>query len=225
MATSIQGRKIAFLVSDGVEELELVVPWEALRDAGAQPVLVSPVTGGSIEAVHNEERASSVPVDLTLAQARAGEFDALVLPGGAGSAERLRSDGNALAFSRAFMEADKPVAAIGNGSSLLVEADVVRGRSLTSSPDLKDAVENAGGEWVDRPVHTDQKLVTCRTQEHLAPFCAKLLALFESAIEERRLDRMVEQTFPASDPLPGPSTIGGRKAPDDDEGESLVEGR
>ena len=114
-----------------------------------------------------------------------------------------------MSFVRDFMERDKPVAAICHGPWLLVEADLVRGRMLTSWPSLQTDMRNAGGEWVDRAVVTDQKLVTSRKPDDLPAFCDAIVSMFATAIDEKSLDRMVEQTFPASDPLPPPSSIGG----------------
>jgi protease I len=106
------------------------------------------------------------------------------------------------------MEADKPVAAICHGPSLLVEADAVRGRTITSWPSLENEIKSAGGAWVDKQVQLDQKLLTSRKPEDLPAFCAQLVELLATAIDERRLDKMVEQSFPASDPLPGPIALG-----------------
>jgi protease I len=203
MPSGISGRKIAVLAADGVEQGELSEPWRALADAGAEPHLVS-VHPGEIVATRGGERGDRFPVDRLVSEVRAGEFDGLIVPGGGASIDALRARADVLSFTRAFLDADKPVAAISDAPRLLVEADLVRGRTLTSSPSLSGAIRDAGGEWVDEPVVTDQKLVTGRTSAALPPFVAKLLALFERAIDERRLDFMVEQTFPASDPLPGP---------------------
>lgn len=206
MTSGITGLKIAFLATHGVDRRELAEPWEALARNGAVLHLVSP-HGGSIEAAHGgaaDVAPARFRVDRTLTDVRAGEYDGLVLPGGVSNPDRLRTDANAVSFVKAFMEADKPVAAICHAPWLLVEADVVRGRTLTSWPSLKTDIRNAGGEWVDRPVVVDQKLVTSRRPEDLPAFCAKLLSLLGTAIDERRLDFVVEQSFPASDPPPGP---------------------
>jgi protease I len=137
-------------------------------------------------------------------EVRAGEYDGLVLPGGVANPDRLRLDANAVAFVRAFIDADKPVAAICHAPWLLIEADSVRGRSLTSWPSLRTDIQNAGGLWVDRAVETDQRLVTSRRPDDLPAFSRKLLEVFGGAIDERRQDAVVEQSFPASDPPPGP---------------------
>jgi protease I len=199
----LQGRKIAFLATDGVEERELVEPWDALSKAGAEVHLIS-LRPGEIQAVQHDKPTRRIGVDRVIDQVRAGDYDGLVLPGGVANPDRLRVNDNAVAFVRAFVDADKPVAAICHGPWLLVEADVVRGRTLTSWPSLETDIRNAGGEWVDREVETDQRLVTSRKPADLPAFCAKVVRLFASAIDERRLDRVVEQSFPASDPPPLP---------------------
>jgi protease I len=201
--SGVSGRKIAFLATDGVEARELTEPWDALRNAGAEVHLIS-LRAGEIQGVEKDLPTKRFTVDRTIDQARAGDYDGLVLPGGVANPDRLRVNEQAVAFTRAFIDADKPVAAICHGPWLLVEADAVRGRTLTSWPSLKTDIRNAGGEWVDREVETDQRLVTSRKPDDLPAFCAKVLRLFSASIDERRLDRVVEQSFPASDPPPPP---------------------
>jgi protease I len=214
MAAGLAGKRIAFLATNGVEQVELTEPWRALQDAGAEVHLIS-LEPGEIQMVRHDERGDRFPVDHVLAEVKVGDYDGLVLPGGVANPDRLRTSEAAVSFVRGFMDADKPVASICHGPWLLVEADEVRGRTLTSWPSLRTDIANAGGEWVDKPVVTDQKLVTSRKPDDLPQFCDKIVGLFAQAIEERKLDRMVEQTFPASDPLPGPGAIG--KGPDDEE--------
>ncbi|HUR91862.1 MAG TPA: type 1 glutamine amidotransferase domain-containing protein [Gemmatimonadaceae bacterium] len=206
MADSLKGRKVAFLATDGVEQVELTEPWKALTDAGATLTLVSD-KDGEIQGVNHGEKADKFKVDKLVDQATARDFDALVLPGGEQSPGKLRANAKAVEFVREFMEADKPVAAICHGPWLLVEAGAVKGRTLTSSPSLRSDIVNAGGEWVDKQVEVDQKLVTSRKPEDLPAFCQKVVSMLATAIDERRLDRMGEQSFPASDPLPGPISI------------------
>jgi protease I len=203
MPSGVTGRKIAFLATDGVEHRELAEPWDALSNAGAELHLVS-IRSGEIQAMSGDSAAGRFAVDRVLCEVRAGEYDGLVLPGGVANPDRLRTHEGAVSFVRAFVDADKPVAAICHAPWLLVEADVVRGRSLTSWPSLKTDIRNAGGLWVDRPVEVDQRLITSRKPDDLPAFCAKVLKLFTAAIDERRLDFVVEQSFPASDPPPGP---------------------
>src|SRR3954469_14179040 len=207
MANQLKGRKVAFLATDGVEELELTAPWNALKQAGADLSLVSDKTG-EIQAMNPGAKGSTFPVDVEVSAVTARDFDALVLPGGVANPDKLRTNEDAVKLVRDFMELDKPVAAICHGPWLLVEADAVRGRTITSWPSLETDIRNAGGAWVDKQVELDQKLLKSRKPDDLPAFCAKLVELLSSAIDERRLDKMVEQTFPASDPLPGPIALG-----------------
>jgi protease I len=207
MAAQLRGRKVVFLATDGVEQVEFTAPWNALKQAGADVTLLSDKTG-EIQAMNHDEKGDRLPVDGLVSGASARDFDALVLPGGVASPDKLRTNADAVKLVRDFMEADKPVAAICHGPWLLVEADSVRGRTITSWPSLETDVKNAGGAWVDKQVQLDQKLLTSRKPDDLPAFCAKLVDLLTDAIEERRLDKMVEQSFPASDPLPGPIALG-----------------
>lgn len=207
MSTQLKGRKVAFLATDGVEQAELTAPWNALRQAGAEVTLLSDKMG-EIQAMNHDEKGEKFPVTANVSQASARDFDALVLPGGVANPDKLRTNADAVKFVRDFMESDKPVAAICHGPWLLVEADAVRGRTITSWPSLQTDVKNAGGAWVDKAVQLDQKLLTSRKPDDLPGFCANLVEMLGSAIDERRLDKMVEQSFPASDPLPGPIALG-----------------
>jgi|SRR5687768_5879965 len=205
MPAGVNGRKIAFLATDGVDQRELAEPWDALSRAGADLHLIS-VHGGEIQAERENMPAGRFAVDRVVSDVRAGDYDGLVLPGGVANPDRLRTHPDAVAFVRAFMEADKPVAAICHAPWVLIEADVVRGRTLTSWPSLRTDIRNAGGLWVDREVETDQRLITSRRPDDLPAFNAKVLAVFGSAIDERRQDAVGEQSFPASDPPPGPGS-------------------
>jgi len=204
--TPLRGRRVAFLATNGVEESELAEPWAAVKEAGAEPVLVS-LELGEISSTSHGERGQSFRVDQRVVEVTEGDFDALVLPGGVKNPDTLRMHHSAVEFVRGFMERDKPVAAICHGPWLLVEADAVRGRTLTSYPSLKTDIRNAGGGWVDHEVAVDQKLVTSRTPSDLPAFNRALVKMLAEAISERQLDTMVEQSFPASDPLPGPTAI------------------
>jgi protease I len=195
------------LATDGVEQVELTAPWKVLKDARADVILVS-LRKGSIQGLIHDEKADTFKVDALVADVSARDFDALVIPGGLKNTEALRANPAAIKLVREFMEADKPVAAIHHAPRLLVEADAVRGRTLTSHEELADEVREAGGSWVDRGVQVDQKLLTAGKPEDLPAFCANLVALLANEIDERRLDKMIEQSFPASDPLPGPISIG-----------------
>jgi len=203
MAGDLTGRKVAVLAADGVEQVELTAPWQALKEARAEVVLVS-MKPGSIQGYIREEKADTFDVDRVVGDVTARDFDALVIPGGQRSTEALRANSDAVDLVRGFMEADKPVAAICHAPRILVEAGAVQGRTLTSHAEIADSIREAGGAWVDKQAQVDQKLLTSRRAEDLPAFCANLVALLTSAIDERRLDKMVEQSFPASDPLPGP---------------------
>ena len=207
MPNQLKGRKVAFLATDGVEQVELTAPWNAVRQAGGEAILVSDHSG-EIQGVKHDVKGEKFRVDVEVGGVSARDFDALVLPGGVANPDKLRTNDDAVRFVRTFMELDKPVAAICHGPWLLVEADAVRGRTITSWPSLETDIRNAGGAWVDKQVELDQKLLTSRKPDDLPAFCAKLVELLSTAIEERRLDKMVEQTFPASDPLPGPISLG-----------------
>jgi protease I len=207
----LAGRRIAVLATDGVERVELVEPWRALEAAGARCDLVS-LEAGEIRTFDHLDPAEGFPVDLTVDEAKAGDYDGLLIPGGVANPDALRCDERAVRLVRDFLERDKPVAAICHAPWLLVEADGVRGRTLTSWPSLRTDITNAGGEWVDQEVVVDQKLVTSRKPADIPAFIEKLTTIMQSAAEEKSLDRMVEQTFPASDPLPSPVSIGGADA-------------
>lgn len=211
MATSLKGKRVAFLATDGVEQSELTEPWKALEAAGAEVELVS-LRPGSIQMMKHDEKGDTFPVDRTVAEASSSDYAALILPGGVKNADVLRTDKTAVQFAREFVTAEKLVGAVCHGPWLLVEADVVRGRTLTSWPSLQTDVRNAGGEWVDKEVSADEKLITSRKPADLPAFSAKLVDSLSAFAAESKLDRMVEQTFPASDPLPSPSAIGGSGA-------------
>lgn len=211
MAAELEGKRVAILATDGVEQVELADVRKALDDAGAETVLVSP-KADSIQAVKHREKGDRFPIDMTIADAKVGDFSALYLPGGVANPDALRTDQRAVQFVREFMAADKPVAAICHGPWLLVEADVVAGRKLTSWPSLKTDIRNAGGEWVDEPVCVDGDLITSRKPDDIPVFNKRILAEFSSQIMDREVDRTSEQSFPASDPPPGPASIGGTGA-------------
>ena len=207
MAGNLSGRKVAVLATDGVEQVELTAPWQALKEAQAEVILVS-IKPGTIQGFIHEEKADTFNVDRVAGDVTARDFDALVIPGGFRNTEALRATPEAVELVRGFMEADKPVAAICHAPRLLVEANAIQGRTLTSHPEIANEIRDAGGSWVDKQASVDQRLLTSRRQEDLPAFCGNLIAMLSSAIDERRLDKMVEQTFPASDPLPGPISIG-----------------
>jgi protease I len=169
-------RKIAFLVAaEGIERVELTEPWKAVSEAGYQPVLLSPETG-EVQTFNHLTAAEKAPVDQAVADASVDDFDALVLPGGVANPDALRTDEKAVAFVKQFMESGKPVAAICHAPWTLVEADVVRGRRMTSWPSLQTDLRNAGATWVDETVVTDGNLITSRKPDDLPEFSKTLLA-------------------------------------------------
>jgi protease I len=174
---TLQGRVAVLVANEGIEQVELTEPWKALEKAGAQPELIAPRPGRA-QAVNHLDKADTFPVNRTVTEANPAHYIALVLPGGVANPDALRMDSDAVAFVRAMADAGKPIAAICHGPWTLVEADVVRGRTLTSWPSLRTDIRNAGGTWVDEPVHTDQGLVTSRKPDDLPAFCAKMVEEF-----------------------------------------------
>jgi protease I len=212
MGHDLKGRRVAILATDGVEQVELEQPRRALDAAGATTHLIAPAEG-SIQAMNHDDKGARIPVDRVLGDARAGDYDALLLPGGVANPDRLRMDERAVQFVREFMLSDKPVAAICHGPWLLVEADAVAGRTLTSWPSLQTDIRNAGGEWVDETVRVDDGLVTSRKPDDIPAFNAAMLERFAGAMSaDDRVHEYGEESFPASDPPPGPTAIGGEGA-------------
>jgi protease I len=211
MEFGLKGRKVAILATDGVEQVELIEPRKALDAAGAVTHLIAP-KAGTIQGVNHDEKGDMLTVDRVLSQVHASEYDALLLPGGVANPDSLRTDSAAVQFVREFMLAEKPVAAICHGPWLLVEADAVSGRTLTSWPSIKTDIRNAGGQWVDQPVTVDDRLITSRKPADIPAFSAAIVKEFGNRLDESRVDETSEQSFPASDPPPGPSAIGGEGA-------------
>ncbi len=177
----LAGRRIAFLVAaEGIEQVELTDPWDAVREAGGEPVLVSP-EGGSVQAFNHLDKGDTFDVDETVSDADPERFVGLVLPGGVANPDALRMDEDAVAFVKAFFEAEKPVAAICHAPWILAEADVVKGKRITSWPSLQTDLRNAGAEWVDEEVVVDGNLVTSRNPADLPAVTAELTELFASA--------------------------------------------
>ena len=181
---TLSGRTVAFLVAgEGIEQVELTEPWRAVQEAGGTPRLVS-LEPGTVQAYNHLDKADTFRVDVTVADARAEDFAGLVLPGGVANPDQLRMSGPAVSFTKGFFTAGKPVAAICHAAWTLVEADVVRGRRLTSWPSVATDVRNAGGEWVDEEVVVDRNgpntLVTSRKPDDLKAFCEKTVEALAS---------------------------------------------
>ncbi|HET8656820.1 MAG TPA: type 1 glutamine amidotransferase domain-containing protein [Longimicrobiaceae bacterium] len=185
MNGELNGKRVAMLVANGFEQVEMTGPRQALQDAGAMVKLVSPVQG-KVKGWQHDHWGDEFPVDVPLDQANPDDFDALVVPGGVMSPDHLRMNDQAVRFVRAFFTSDKPLAAICHGPWMLVEADVVRGRTLTSWPSLQTDVENAGGKWVDQPVVTDQGLVTSRKPDDIPAFNDKVIEEIAEGIHAAR---------------------------------------
>ncbi|MFB1046621.1 type 1 glutamine amidotransferase domain-containing protein [Streptomyces chrestomyceticus] len=176
--------QVAFLVApEGIEQVELTEPWQAVIDAGGTPKLVS-TESGRVQAFHHLDKADTFPVDRTVDQAQVDDFDGLVLPGGVANPDALRMNEKAVAFARGFFDAGKPVAAICHAPWTLIEADVVRDRTLTSWPSLRTDIQNAGGTWVDEQVKVctggPNTLITSRKPDDLKAFCDTFVKEFKS---------------------------------------------
>jgi protease I len=178
MSDELTGKRVAILTAnEGVEQIELTAPLEALRAAGAEVDLIAPQSG-EIQAFNHLDKADTFRPDHTVAEVDAGDYAGLMLPGGVANPDNLRTDPAAVELVRGFFEQGKPVAAICHAPWVLVEADVLRGRSLTSWPSLKADIVNAGGQWVDEEVHVDEGFVTSRRPDDLEAFCSKMVEEF-----------------------------------------------
>jgi protease I len=173
MGEKLQGKKVAFLVAnEGVEQVELTEPWKAVEQAGGTPELIAPESG-QVQAFEHLDKADSFDADHAVSEVDPDDYDGLVLPGGVANPDNLRTHEDAVAFVRGFFERGKPVAAICHAPWTLIEADVVRGRRLTSWPSVQTDLRNAGADWVDEEVVVDEGLVTSRKPDDLPAFCAK----------------------------------------------------
>ena len=180
----LSNKRIAFLAAnEGVEQVELTEPWKAVEQAGAKPELIS-IEEGQVQAFNHLDKADKFDVDRTVADANESDYDALVLPGGVANPDFLRTDEQAVRFVRSFFEAGKPVGVICHGPWTLVEADVLRGRTITSWPSVQTDIRNAGGNWVDEEVVVDEGLVSSRRPDDLDAFCAKIVEEFAEGIHE-----------------------------------------
>jgi protease I len=186
MTDELKGKKIAFFAApEGTEQVELTEPWDALQRAGAELTLLS-TEPGKVQMFNHLDKGDTKPVDRTVEEATAEEFDGLVLPGGVANADKARMDPNAVRFVRSFFDAGKPAAVICHAPWLLVEADVVRGRTVTSYPSLQTDIRNAGGHWVDKEVVVDNGLVTSRNPDDLNAFVAKAIEEFAEGTHARQ---------------------------------------
>jgi protease I len=175
MSQDLTGKTVAFLVApEGIEQVELTSPWEAVVDAGGTPRLVS-TEAGEVQAYNHLDKADTFRVDEVVGSADPSSYDALVLPGGVANPDALRTDAKAVDFARTFVASGKPVAAICHAPWTLVEAGVQQGRRLTSWPSLQTDIRNAGGEWVDEEVVVDGNLITSRKPDDLKAFNQALL--------------------------------------------------
>jgi protease I len=182
---SLSGKRVAILATDGVEQVELTEPRKALDSAGATTKVVSPKPG-SIKGWNHTNWGDPIKVDVTLESTSPDDYDALLLPGGVMNPDHLRTNVHAVNFVRAFFEAGKPVAAICHGPWLLVEADVVRGRNVTSWPSLQTDLKNAGADWTDSQVVTDHGLVTSRKPDDIPAFNKKMIEEFAEGVHEEQ---------------------------------------
>jgi protease I len=178
MTEQLSGKTIAFVVApEGVEQVELTEPWKAVQSAGGTPQLVS-TQSGQVQGFNHLDKGDTFDVDVTVDEADVSTFDGLVLPGGVANPDALRLDKGAVEFIKAFFDAQKPVAAICHAPWTLIEADVVRDRTLTSWPSLQTDLRNAGATWVDEEVVEDANLVTSRNPDDLPAFCDRLVASY-----------------------------------------------
>jgi protease I len=193
---ALDGKRIAFVATNGVEQVELTEPWKAVEEAGGKPELIS-IDEGEIQGFNHLDKADKFPVDGMASEADAGDFHALVLPGGVANPDFLRTEEDVIGFITGFFEEGKPVAVICHGPWTLVEGDLVRGRKLTSFPSVKTDIRNAGGEWVDEEVVVDGGLVSSRNPDDLPAFCAKLVEEFAEGRHERQTESITAQSAEA----------------------------
>jgi len=186
--SKIKGKRVAILVTDGFEQVEMTKPRKALDDAGAKTTLIAP-KGGQVKSWEMTDWGKKYDVDLTLDKAKADDFDALLLPGGVINPDKLRLDEKAIAFVKAFNDSGKPIAAICHGPWTLIDAGAVKGRKMTSWPSLKNDLKNAGAQWVDEPVVVDKGLVTSRKPDDIPAFNKKMIEEFAEGKHDRSKSR------------------------------------
>jgi len=189
MSDRLQGKRIAFLTAnEGVEQVELAEPLQAVRDAGAEAELLAP-EAGEVQAFNHLDKGDAFEVDRAVGEADASEYDGLVLPGGVANPDQLRTEPEALEFVKGFFAAGKPVGVICHGPWTLIDAGVVEGRTLTSWPSLETDLRNAGAHWVDEEVHVDQGLVSSRKPDDLEAFKAKIVEEFAEGVHEGQSEK------------------------------------
>lgn len=177
MAGKLEGKRIAFLFTEGVEQVELTEPLKAVKDAGAEADLIS-LEQGEVQMFNHLDKADTIEAEHAVSEVNASDYDGLVIPGGVANPDALRMDQDAVSFVREFFEQDKPTGVICHGPWVLAEADVARGRTVTSWPSLKTDLRNAGATWVDEEVVVDNGLVTSRNPDDLPAFCEKIVEEF-----------------------------------------------
>ncbi len=180
MANELKGRRVAFLFTEGVEQVELTEPLDAIRNAGAQADTVS-LEAGQVQMFNHLDEGDPIDAEKPVRDTSASDYDALVLPGGVANPDRLRADEDAVRFVREFAEQRKPIGVICHGPWTMVEADVVRGRTLTSWPSVRTDLQNAGATWVDEEVHIDDNIVSSRKPDDLLAFCKTIVETFAQA--------------------------------------------
>jgi protease I len=192
MAASLHGKRIAFLATDGFEQIEYTEPRKAVEQEGAEAYLIS-TKPDKIQAWKHFDDGDIFPVDQTVGQANPADYDALVLPGGVANPDQLRMDPQAVSFVRAFFETAKPVGVICHGPWTLIEANVVKGRTITSWPSLKTDLRNAGANWVDEECVNDTGLVSSRKPDDLPAFCAKIVEEFAEGVHRAQATKTAAQ--------------------------------
>ena len=186
MGNELKGKRVAFLFTEGAEQVEVTEPLEAVRSAGADTEIIS-LERGEIEMWNHFDKGEKITAEKTVADADASDYDGLVLPGGVANPDQLRADQDAVTFVRTFFEQDKPVGVICHGPWMLVETGAARGRKVTSWPSLRTDLVNAGAEWVDQEVVVDNGLVTSRRPDDLPAFCAKIVEEFAEGKHKQRV--------------------------------------
>lgn len=185
MSQELQNKKVAILVADGFEQSELVEPKRAFEAAGAQTHIISPKSD-RVQGWNHFDKGDFFPVDVPLEQANPANYDALLLPGGVANPDQLRVDSKAVQFVKAFFDAGKPVAAICHGPWTLIEANAVKGRTVTSWPSLRSDLQNAGGKWVDQEVVVDNGLITSRNPHDIPAFNREAIKAFTAGQRQQQ---------------------------------------